>query len=729
MEKIIQLLAIFILPTFVFSQNSMIGDGFGGRLWYTPYNYTVGSYSAYAICGDACGNNNQLYGWGGNYYFQLGNGTNVSSTPPIAVNGMTDVKYYTTGYCMAAIKNDNSGWVWGKPFLHDPISTVPIQVLTDVKHADAGTNLSVFVKNDGTVWSVGSNSSGNFGNGAKNVSTSTVPAQMIGINNAVRVSVTQLTTAVLLNDGTVKVAGSNSRGGLGNNSPLTVEALTPVTVPGLSEIVDIKGNEGTHIALDRTGNVYGWGSNGWLAIGDGGPGGPNDNRVIPVKIPGLNNIVAISGCDDGIHFMALDANHNCYSWGFSAYGQLGSGSMVEVRRPILVATNVDDIMAGESFSYIVKTDGTLWATGGSPSLYYQTMPASIYMNLSDIERYVFTQLDPTLAPMNLCPPVKIFSAFATTISCGTVAVSVGGGQAPYTYDIGQGAQTSNVFSGLLPGNYTITVKDNKGCTRIIVANMAIGNNITNMTISKSEPTCGLQNGSISIGAIVGGTSPYQFSVDGSSYTSNVNYANLAPGNYSISVKDAFGCTYAEIITLNNVSLQPTIANAGPDQIVSSTSTTLNANQVLIGNGSWSIVSGSGIITNPTQFNSTITGLSIGKTKLRWSIANNCGITFDEIEINSTFKNGQIYVPSAFTPNKDGLNDYFNFSAHPDIKMVYFRVYNRWGQLIYFHSNGKVGWDGFFMGKEQPSGVFVWTLQAINEVGKIETLKGTVTLIR
>lgn len=724
-----KLATIFLFPTFVFSQNSIIGDGFGGRLWYTPYNYTVGSYSGYTICGDQCGNNSQLFGWGGNYYYQLGDGTNISSTPPVAAVGMTNVKFYTTGYCMATIKNDNTGWVWGKPFQLSPISTLPIQVLTDVKHADAGTYACAFVKNDGTVWSVGSNVNGNFGNGSKFAPTTSSPSQMIGIDNAVRVSVSQLTTAVLLKDGTVKVAGSNARGGLGNNSPLTAEALTAVTVTGLTDIVDIKSNEGTHIALDRDGNVYGWGSNGWSAIGDGGPGGADDNRVIPVQIPILNNIVAISGCDDGIHFMALDASHNCYSWGFSAYGQLGSGSIIRAIRPVLVATNVDDIMAGETFSYIIKTDKTLWASGGSPSLYYSTMPASIYMNLSNIERNVFTELDPTIAPMNLCAPVKIFSIFANPVSCGTIAVSVGGGQPPYTYDIGQGPQPGNIFSGLSPGNYTITVKDNNGCTKITNATVSIGNGITAMAISKSEPTCGLPNGSISIGAVTGGIGPYQFSLDGSGYTSAVNYTGLAAGNHSISIKDAFGCEYTEIITLQNISLQPTTADAGPDQAVSSSGTTLNANQPLVGTGSWSVISGSGTITAPSQYNSSITGLSIGITKLRWSIANNCGVSEDEMEITTKFSNGQIYVPRAFTPNKDGLNDHFTFIANPNIKIIYFRVYNRWGNLMYSHSPGQAGWNGLHIGMEQPNDIYVWTLQAINESGKTETLKGTVALIR
>lgn len=723
---------IFFIPNFIFSQNSMIGDGFGGRLWYTPTNYTVGSYSAYAICGNSCGNNAQLYSWGANQYGQLGIGTmglTAGTSTPAIVPGMVDIKYFTTGYCMVAIKNDNSGWVWGQPWLQTPLGTLPIQVITDVNFADAGTFIVAFVKNDGTVWSVGSNRSGSFGDGNITEPTTASPSKMTGISNAVRVAVGQATTIVLLRDGTVWATGKNIRGGLGNNSTLTNIALSPVQVTGLTDIVDIKANEGANLALDKNGDVFAWGSNGWGCIGNGAPYGAYANQVVPVKIPGLSNIVAISGCDDGIHFMALNADHNCYAWGFNAYGQLGTGNYNAVLTPSLVATDVDDIMAGETFSYLVKTDSSLWASGGSPYSYDFTTIGSIWMNLSNSERRVFTQINPMSPPMNLCQVVKIFSTNAVQIACGTIQVNVAGGQAPYTYDIGKGAQSSNIFSGLSSGNYSVIVKDKKGCTKATYAKVILGNGVTGITISKSNPTCGLQNGTITIQKVIGGTSPYQFSVNGSSYTSNSNYSNLAADTFTISSKDTLGCQYTDTISLQNLSSQPTIANAGFPQIIFTSTTTLNANQPLVGNGKWAILSGSGSINSPLQFNTAITNLSIGKTKLRWSISNSCGTSNDEVEISVKFKNGQIFVPSAFTPNNDGLNDYFNFTANPGIKIGYFKVYNRWGQLIFSNSQSNLGWNGFYNGAEQPNGIYIWILQAIDEFGKTIDLKGTVGLIR
>jgi gliding motility-associated-like protein len=91
---------------------------------------------------------------------------------------------------------------------------------------------------------------------------------------------------------------------------------------------------------------------------------------------------------------------------------------------------------------------------------------------------------------------------------------------------------------------------------------------------------------------------------------------------------------------------------------------------------------------------------------------------------------EFYVPNAFTPDGDGRNDYFTLIAPGLQLMRFFRVYNRWGQLVYdkpiSHGNG---WDGTFNGKPLASGTYVWMVQGIDYQGKTISKKGTVTLIR
>lgn len=455
----------------------MVGDGFGGRLWYKPTNYTVGSYSGYSICyNDACNSGtNQLYGWGNNEYEQLGYalGVMMGCNTPTPIPNMTDVKYYSTGYNMGAIKNDGTGWVWGTGLF-----STPTNVISNAKFVD-GSILSIsFVKNDGTVWSLGANSDGNFGNGTTSPISSTVPVQMQGITNAVRVANGYITTYVLLNDGKVKAVGSNylsssSNCFLGIGSSTITNTLFPLSITSLNKIIDIKAHSFATAVLDSLGDVYIWGRGGY--IGDG----MNIDRPSPTKLNTLSNIVAISGCADGDHFLALDANKNCYAWGDNFYGQLGFATPNSALTPTLVATNVIDIMAGEFFSYIVKDDGSLWCSGMSNG-------GSIWLNLSDMPRGQFTQLNPSLVP-GACY-VGGSSAIGVS-SCnnhsGSISVNNFGGQAPYQYNIGNGNQSSSVFTNLSAGVYTVTITDNANCINTVTCAVTTNSNAVNANFNSS----------------------------------------------------------------------------------------------------------------------------------------------------------------------------------------------------------------------------------------------------
>jgi gliding motility-associated-like protein len=92
-------------------------------------------------------------------------------------------------------------------------------------------------------------------------------------------------------------------------------------------------------------------------------------------------------------------------------------------------------------------------------------------------------------------------------------------------------------------------------------------------------------------------------------------------------------------------------------------------------------------------------------------------------------NPQIFVPTAFTPNGDGLNDYVRPIAVGISRMDYFRIYNRWGQLVFSANDTERGWDGKIGGKDQPSATFVWIVKGTDFTGKVVFAKGTVTLIR
>lgn len=92
-------------------------------------------------------------------------------------------------------------------------------------------------------------------------------------------------------------------------------------------------------------------------------------------------------------------------------------------------------------------------------------------------------------------------------------------------------------------------------------------------------------------------------------------------------------------------------------------------------------------------------------------------------------NPQIFVPSAFTPNNDGLNDLVRPIAVGIERIEYFTIYNRWGQMVFNTTVNGEGWDGKIAGKPQDSNTFVWLVKAVDYLGNPVFQKGTVTLIR
>jgi gliding motility-associated-like protein len=89
----------------------------------------------------------------------------------------------------------------------------------------------------------------------------------------------------------------------------------------------------------------------------------------------------------------------------------------------------------------------------------------------------------------------------------------------------------------------------------------------------------------------------------------------------------------------------------------------------------------------------------------------------------------IYVPKAWSPNGDGHNDKL-FPIPVNIKeLKYFRVFNRWGQLVFETSVLRNGWDGIFNGVPQVSDTYTWTVEAIGEDGKYYKRSGNSVLLR
>jgi hypothetical protein len=209
-------------------------------------------------------------------------------------------------------------------------------------------------------------------------------------------------------------------------------------------------------------------------------------------------------------------------------------------------------LAAGTYSYTI-TDNTGCSVTGSVTL---SQPASITATLSQSAQIT-------------CNGAQNASINATAT----------GGQASYTYSIdGSTYQSSASFSGLGAGTYIVYAKDANGCvgqTSITISQPAV----LNLNAVPTMISCfGSANGSISaVGA--GGTAPYVYSIDGTTFSSQSVVNNLSAGSYTITVKDANGC----LQTFNTTITEPTQVGVSGVSTGTATATT-NGTITLTGNG-------------------------------------------------------------------------------------------------------------------------------------------------
>lgn len=109
------------------------------------------------------------------------------------------------------------------------------------------------------------------------------------------------------------------------------------------------------------------------------------------------------------------------------------------------------------------------------------------------------------------------------------------------------------------------------------------------------------------------------------------------------------------------------------------------------------------------------------------VENNCGIATDDITIKYEDCANIVFVPNAFTPNNDRLNDVLKAKAYFKIDEFNMKLFNRWGQLIFSSNSLNNGWDGRIKSQQAPPGMYTWVIQ-YKRSNKVYNQKGTVLVI-
>lgn len=314
---------------------------------------------------------------------------------------------------------------------------------------------------------------------------------------------------------------------------------------------------------------------------------------------------------------------------------------------------------------------------------------------------------------------------------GFAQINPSGGLPPYQFSWSNGNPDAPIAESLETGQYQVTVTDANGCNA--VATFEIESIPAPMPDLLTSPAscAGETDGSLEV---VNPQPDWLFSLDGLSFQSNSRFNTLAAGAQKLYLQDAAGCTFEyDFEILSFPAIRVDLARQLDVQRGSQVTLTP---QVSGGSGdfefSWSPNAG---LSCADCANPVLTADTDRSYTLTVTDKSGCQVSaMIFIQVKKT--TGKFaYVPSAFSPNYDGLNDALTVFGDENIGMIKsFRVFDRWGALI-FEANDiepnleKNGWNGEVKNKKAPNGIYVWTARLLWADGEESFLKGDVVLMR
>ncbi|MEQ9301438.1 MAG: gliding motility-associated C-terminal domain-containing protein [Cyclobacteriaceae bacterium] len=321
---------------------------------------------------------------------------------------------------------------------------------------------------------------------------------------------------------------------------------------------------------------------------------------------------------------------------------------------------------------------------------------------------------------NTCPGP--YDAFITP--------TVTGGRPPYTFlweRNGEPFTDSLAIDSLPPAEYVLTVTDSSLCDVktdpiIIEAPDPLGFNFLEFVDNLCPTT---ENGMISVQGI-GGTSPYVFSFDSSAFDVSNDFFGLAKDKYPLSVMDDVGCVTDTIIEINHqYDLQPDFTYSFQELAIDYD---ISFEDQTVGPGlvRWFWDFGDERASpeqDPvTQFE------AVGEYIVSLTVENEvqCVATFsDTLQVEQ----GYVFtIPSGFSPNNDGLNDFFR-PVFDDIIDIRTNIVDRNGEIVFTSNSREEFWDGRVNGDRLPQGPYYYEISYTSRAGKTRFQKGKVLLLR
>ncbi len=323
-------------------------------------------------------------------------------------------------------------------------------------------------------------------------------------------------------------------------------------------------------------------------------------------------------------------------------------------------------------------------------------------------------------------PKPITSATVNSPLCaGATGILTASGGSQYQWT-GAGGFSANTRTVLIPntlpsnsGMYYVSVSNSDGCIVKDSVRLQVNPRPTAVVDITEANIC--EGEKISLNA--SGGIRYQWLPAKGLSANNIANPIASPDetiNYSAVVSNSFSCSDTASVRIS-VSKKPR-ADAGADRLIISGGTAQLSGTASGTNISFSW-SPQNSISNATTLTPSVNPVTDTKYFLTVTSGDGCGEAIDSVKV-SFFKG--IYVPTAFTPNNDGLNDKWHIPALPAFSDYEVSVFNRYGQVVFYSRNSDVQWDGKFKGHLLPTGTYPYLIH-VRDLSLV--LKGLVLIVR
>ncbi|MFK7807999.1 MAG: gliding motility-associated C-terminal domain-containing protein [Saprospiraceae bacterium] len=296
------------------------------------------------------------------------------------------------------------------------------------------------------------------------------------------------------------------------------------------------------------------------------------------------------------------------------------------------------------------------------------------------------------------------------------------------YAINEGEfQTENSFDSLPPNLYQVLITDEDGCTA--TGEVTIDPSFPPMIegIDIGDNYCDSLIGTIGVNA-VSGTGTLSYFLNNDTIPGPPSFVNLDGGEYLVTVIDEAGC-----IAMDTVTIITTPPVELPDVLVQQPDCdAINGVVQPLASG------GSGILWYtlnnglPTPLDS-FTNLAVGTYSI--FVEDEFGCTNEAVAM-IPYPRCEVYIPNVFTPNGDGVNDFFKIFTTRlyDVDVLSYDIYDRWGEHVWSSeaftiNTGRTWWGGIFKGQKAMIDVYAYVIRVRHLDGTEEFFKGDVTLVR